>query len=519
LDGRTLTQELSIGDDSVGSAPDDTAEIEDLSLSPITDQQLVREETEDNDKLSTTDETEIIEGTESEHSLDLDKTFSLTDLHVEEVFTDQANDQAEDTIEAEQAYDSETLSDVGDEYFSATVSAAQLAKDIGGDSPTPVAAQTVFAASSSQLGNQALQWGIFVVLCLVIAVSLSLFVFNYTIPVERSIKSPLVARDIEIQSEPVLTIEIPEGLMSSADVDSSLFTGEITDVIEKENDTAIVEGRAEGVPESERSQKMTTEVTDDQFALAQEEMGQEKIWTPSEDDSTGDAIALVIETGVATLPEKIILEPRLIKISRSKSVDKYGVLINEAFQEYLVGDYDSAEVSYHSVLKELPENRDALLGLAAISSRKGQLRQAYNNYLEVLRLYPGDSVAEAALINFQGNEDQARSESILKTFIQREPDNSFLHYSLGRHYAAQARWPEAQQSFFNAYSRATSNPDYAFNLAVSLDHVGQQQSAIDYYNVALELANQSSGSSASISFDRAVVISRIDALSNLADLR
>jgi len=517
-DDRTLTQELRTEDDSVDSAqpasesvPEDTAEIEGLSLSPVTDQQLVSEEIEDKDKLSTTDEIELetSESTESEHPPKLDKIFAPTDLQVEEVVAEQA----EDTIHDELPYDSETLSDASNEYSSATVSAAQLAEDIGGDSPTPVAAQTVFAASYSRPGNQVLQWSIFLVLCLVIAVSLSLFVFNYTIPVDRSIKSPLVAKDIEIQSEPALIFEMPEGLISSADVDSSMFTSEITDVIDKANDTTIGEGQigseAEGFPESERSHEMIAKAADTRSALTQERMEQEKVWTPSEDDSTT----------AATLPEKIIIEPRLIKISRSKSIDRQSVLINEAFQEYLVGDYDSAEVSYRNVLKELPDNRDALLGLAAISSRKGQLRQAYNNYLEVLRLYPGDSVAEAALINYQRDGDYARNESILKTFIQREPDNSFLYYSLGRLYAAQIRWPEAQQSFFNAYNIETSNPDYAFNLAVSLDHIGQQQSAIDYYNAALELANQSSSGSASISFDRAVIISRINALSRLADLQ
>jgi len=516
-DDRTLTQELRTEDDSVDSAqpasesvPEDTAEIEGLSLSPVTDQQLVSEEIEDKDKLSTTDkiELETSESTESEHPPKLDKIFALTDLQVEEVVAEQADDQAEDTIHDELPYDSETLSDASNEYFSATVSAAQLAEDIGGDSPTPVAAQTVFAASYSRPGNQVLQWSIFLVLCLVIAVSLSLFVFNYTIPVDRSIKSPLVAKDIEIQSEPALIFEIPEGLISSADVDSSMFTSEITDVIDKANDTTIGEGQigseAEGFPESERSHEMIAKAADTRSALTQERMEQEKVWTPSEDDSTT----------AATLPEKIIIEPRLIKISRSKSIDRQSVLINEAFQEYLVGDYDSAEVSYRNVLKELPDNRDALLGLAAISSRKGQLRQAYNNYLEVLRLYPGDSVAEAALINYQRDGDYARNESILKTFIQREPDNSFLYYSLGRLYAAQIRWPEAQQSFFNAYNIETSNPDYAFNLAVSLDHIGQQQSA-----AALELANRSSSGAASISFDRAVIISRINALSSPTDLQ
>ncbi|MEE9161157.1 MAG: tetratricopeptide repeat protein, partial [Gammaproteobacteria bacterium] len=79
------------------------------------------------------------------------------------------------------------------------------------------------------------------------------------------------------------------------------------------------------------------------------------------------------------------------------------------------------------------------------------------------------------------------------------------------------RWPQAQQSFFNAYKLETSNPDYAFNLAVSLDHIGQQQSAIDYYNVALKLADNSITGFATGSFDRAIVISRLNALSSLAD--
>ena len=159
------------------------------------------------------------------------------------------------------------------------------------------------------------------------------------------------------------------------------------------------------------------------------------------------------------------------------------------------------------------------MGLAAVSLQRGDVRQAYIHYLEVLRLYPGDSIAEAALINFNDDRNQSRNESILKTFLQNEPDNSFLHYSLARLYAAQTRWPEAQQSFFDAHRIESSNADYAFNLAVSLEHVGQQQSAIDYYNVALELSQNPAVSFTTSSFDRAAVISRINTLSHQADLR
>jgi tetratricopeptide (TPR) repeat protein len=430
------------------------------------------------------------------------------------------------TVSAEQ------LSDISNQYLSTTVSVAQLAKDIGSDAPTPVAARTVFTATSTGDSNQMYQWGIFAALCLVIAVSLSFFIFNYTVPAEREIKSPLVARGIETQNEPTFAIEIPEDLRSGEELDSKMFTGEIGDIIEKEN-AAIVEGLekpaldevpeagTEGVAINEPEPESMTEESVTTIDQAQEE-----IWYPPDEVSAEEYATKgnVVKEVALSLPEKITPEPELIKISRSKSVDKDSVLVSRAYEEYLAGDFDSAEKNYLLVLNNLPGNRDALLGLAALSLRKGDIRQAYIHYLEVLRLYPGDSVAEAALINFTDNEGSSRSESILKTFLQSEPDNSFLHYSLARIFAAQTRWPEAQVSFFDAHRIESSNADYAFNLAVSLEHIGQRQSAINYYNVALDLVDNPAASFATSGFDRAVAISRINALtgralSNQGDIR
>jgi len=501
---RVISQELTIEDlsgeyDKDVDKPDVKSKLEDLSLSPIAHQQPSAEE---NEQLAKDDKLALEDGeiTVSESVSVEAQTPALNDLQIDEI-AESSTDQTEEMAQ----FDSETLSDATNEYFSTTVSAAQLAEDIGGDAPTPVAAQTVFTATS-QPGSQVLQWSVFAILCLVIAVSLSFFVFNYTVPVERSIKSPLVARGIETPSEPMPAFEIPDDIVSAAGVDSNLFTGEITDVIETEND-AVVEGQEQAAAEN----------------ILQTG---EKNWYPSDDISLDDYATKdePIEDLALSLPEKITSEPELIKISRSKSVDKSSALVNEAYEEYLAGNFDSAEKIYLVVLNNLPENRDALLGLAAVSMQRGDLRQAYIHYLEVLRLYPGDSVAEAALINFNEDRNQSRNESILKTFLQNEPDNSFLHYSLARLYAAQTRWPEAQQSFFDAHRIESSNADYAFNLAVSLEHVGQQQSAIDYYNVALELADNSAVSFATSSFDRAAVISRIialtdRALSSQADLR
>lgn len=553
LDDLTLTQELKSEDDLVQQTseailPEEiqdnldvnaTAKMEGLSLSPLGDEELVLEDddsslldlseldpispvsahvnenilaiAEEEDFVADDVEFRIKEETVSGITPDLDQTLVPELVPVPTIFQiDEAPTAlTDDTVQ------SETLATADDyEYFSATVSAEQLAKDIGADSPTPVAAQTIFTAISTKSDSHVLQWGVFAVLCLAIAISLSFLVFNYTVPIERSIKSPLVARDVETQSQPVPVIEIPDMLVSNTEIDSGLFTGEITDVIKKGNEAVVEEEQIESGDE------LVNENSVDQVALTQE-----KIWFPAENNIQDENIpvAEIVEEATLTLPDRIDLEPKLIKISRNTSTDKSSVLINKAYQEYFAGNYDAAEKNYRVVLNKLPENRDALLGLAAIAIRKGHVRQAYANYLEVLRLYPRDSFAEAALINFKHSGDVVKNESLLKTFIQRKPENSFLYYSLGQLYAKQKLWPEAQQSFFNAYSIEPSNPDYAFNLAVSLDNIGQQKSAIDYYNVALELADNSTESFATNSFDKTVVISRIKelsrALSGLADLQ
>lgn len=540
LDDSTLTQELSTEKRLVDSVqctvePESppTVEILDksddkskasLSLSPI-------ENVEDDDSSSSDSLLPSSSSAESELSIVEDDTLSTIDNNNIALKTDgvtkseslansnrtsihpnfQADEVStiptEDTVQATKVDESKTLSGIVDdyEYFSATVSAVQLAQDIGNDSPTPVAAQTVFTASYSKPGNQYLQWGVFISLCLVIAVSLSFFIFNYTVPIERVIKSPLVAKDIETQSEPMPSIDIPESV-PSPELDSNLFLDEITDILEKEKGNIAYSELEKSETENE------LKIGDEKFVTTGEE-----IWEPHERNSSGDNTLQMRNQTATVLPEKIVLEPQWIKITSSKSIDRNSTLINGAYYEYLAGNYDTAEKNYRNILKDIPGNRDALLGIAAISIRKGHMQEAYTNYLEVLRLYPGDSVAETALINFKHNGDYARNESILKKFLQREPDNSFLYYSLGRLYAVQKWWPEAQQSFFNAYRIENSNPDYAYNLAVSLDHIGQQQSAIDYYNVALKLADQTVVDITS-SFDRAVVTSRINVLSNSIDL-
>jgi tetratricopeptide (TPR) repeat protein len=183
-------------------------------------------------------------------------------------------------------------------------------------------------------------------------------------------------------------------------------------------------------------------------------------------------------------------------------------LVEQGYQAFQRGDLAAARESYQRALARTPSSRDALLGLAAIDVRSGQLEAAESRYLKLLEMDPRDSQAVANLVALRGRVDPVASESRLKTLIASQPEVAQLHFSLGNQYAQQSRWSEAQAAYFKAYSIDPQNADYAFNLAVSLDQLRQRKPALEYYQRALALADKRAAS-----FDSAQARSRVQELS------
>jgi tetratricopeptide (TPR) repeat protein len=165
-------------------------------------------------------------------------------------------------------------------------------------------------------------------------------------------------------------------------------------------------------------------------------------------------------------------------------------VLERAFASYQRGDLEGARAGYERVIAREPNDRDALLGLAAVDIRSGNFDTALMRYLRMLELDPLDAYAHAGVIALQGSADPVQYESRIKTLIARLPDATNLYFSLGNQYAAQNRWPEAQSAYFKAFSGEPDNPDYAFNLAVSLDHLHQPKLALEHYQKALALAGR-----------------------------
>src|SRR5258708_226880 len=71
-------------------------------------------------------------------------------------------------------------------------------------------------------------------------------------------------------------------------------------------------------------------------------------------------------------------------------------LVEQASQAFQRNDLAAARESYQRALAREPTNRDALLGLAAIDVRNGQLGSAEARYLKLLEIDPRDSHAVAS---------------------------------------------------------------------------------------------------------------------------
>jgi tetratricopeptide (TPR) repeat protein len=211
-------------------------------------------------------------------------------------------------------------------------------------------------------------------------------------------------------------------------------------------------------------------------------------------------------------PAPAPFQPRLAEapVTQTRQPPQIDPKVASGYAAYLAGDLATARSDYQAALRDDAGNRDALLGLAATDVRSGRYEAAEAAYLRLLQGDPTDSNAQAGLIALRASRlDPVATESRLKNLLAADPGANALHFTLGNQLAQQGRWAEAQQAYFKAMASDPDNPDFAFNLAVSLDHLRQSRLAADYYRRALALAEKHGAS-----FDLAAARTRAAQLGN-----
>ena len=211
----------------------------------------------------------------------------------------------------------------------------------------------------------------------------------------------------------------------------------------------------------------------------------------------------------APAPEPAAASRERITVSSTSAQPQLNPLLGQAYTLLQSGNTELARAVYTRLIQMEPLNIDGLLGLAYIAALDNRSDDAMKLYLRILQLNPRHALAQAALIGLMGRADPVASETRLKDLIAREP-SAFLHFVLGNLYSDQLQWAPAQQSYFQAHHLEPDNPDYAYNLAVGLDHLRQTKLALSFYRRAEQLATAKAHANFNLSHAR----ERIRALSS-----
>lgn len=195
-------------------------------------------------------------------------------------------------------------------------------------------------------------------------------------------------------------------------------------------------------------------------------------------------------------PDGIVKENQL-HIERHAQVTATPPHIATAWQAYQLGDYANAEALYRQMLQSGRYNQDAVLGLAALALHSGKPQEAAIWYRQRLEENPQDHEARLGIMSV----DPQRLPDTTVIGLQQAADAANSAELLGRYFAENERWHEAQEHFFNALSKRPDKADLTYNLAVCLEHLGETALAAGYYRKALSLDDKQ--------FDRSQAVARL----------
>jgi Flp pilus assembly protein TadD len=270
-----------------------------------------------------------------------------------------------------------------------------------------------------------------------------------------------------------------------------LLAGGIAHYVQPMDQPAMVTTRS-GISVDALPLAMKSEPTE---KVAPEKIATEKpavAFVPVEATAVGEEGGIIEAENSTRIRSEMKISP---KVTRNRAITTSIVVdVMAGYRAYQEGNDPVAERYYRRAIQEEPGNVDAWLGLGAIAQRQGQINEASVCYEHVLDLEPKNLAAQAGLVDLMVQFDPVAGEKQLKSLLAQQPEAAFLHAALGNLYAEQAQWSAAQQAYFQASRLEVSNVEYAFNLAVSLDHANKPEQAETYYRRTLELLAERGGS-------------------------
>jgi len=376
---------------------------------------------------------------------------------------------------------------------------------------TPDYAKKVFRSKSSAQRMQG--YRVYTGIAVVIMLSLGIygtFQFQHQ---SNSIDASLQP----LKRDPMPGIIKPEEFKQDSDLFTESGTNARTiEIIESADNTGEIVAADEDVIADEGVIANEAEITDQ--AMATEDAAIEATTVEADNSTIMSASTAAVQTeSVETTQNASITSTEAdatqsesssstLEIISSSKVGQKDLWLREAYDAYKSGNDSLAMTRYNQVLEIDPGNRNALLARAAINVQNNNGNAAIKDYQTLLLHNPKDSLAMTSLITV-ANYSPLETESQLKLMIRDEPNSPYLNFALANAYGAQNRWQEAQGYYFKALENNPGDPNYAYNLAVSLEHIAQPVAAVGYYQRALD--NIDNGLA---TFSREVVSQRMETL-------
>ena len=202
--------------------------------------------------------------------------------------------------------------------------------------------------------------------------------------------------------------------------------------------------------------------------------------------------------------------PERVRIGRSWAGNPLDGLLGRAWTALARGDHRTARAAYFGALDARPA--DALPGLAAAALREGRNGEARAWYRRLAALDPENEIGRTLSFVLDRDRDPAARERELARRVSLAPEAAWLQVALGNALAGQGKWEAAAGAYRAARRAAPSNPDPAYNLAVSAERRARPRRARDHYRDALQLAALSPPA-----FDVRAVRERVAALEERAE--
>lgn len=193
----------------------------------------------------------------------------------------------------------------------------------------------------------------------------------------------------------------------------------------------------------------------------------------------------------ANAPRKVnpALQPasKLIVVKKDYNGSSRQAELVSAERAVALGRYDSALEIYNQMYAKNTRDPNIVMGRAIALQHLGQYDEAIAAYEEVLDLRPDNAQAEINMLGLMGQKYPAVALQRLNDLRDREPRNVAIVGQMAVLQANMGQYDEAMKYLGMAASLEPNNANHVYNMAVVADLAGKKDSAVQFYEQALEV--------------------------------